>query len=224
MTRSGDVRRLAELLDEGGVLLRLLAGGRAEDKDYPRPVLAAGVVVGRAVALIADGFPAGAGGGGSGGHGPPGGLAEVVARGWAEHGCPAGRAAGCADCEDGYVYRPDPTTKAADEIVRRVDQAVGELRHATTALYLASKGEGKAPTAPDDDMWCANHLRHGMFEPAGRRTGRCGWCYRFALAEGVDAPKQLLDAKARGIRVTAQMIDGARPAARPGRRKRRRAA
>jgi len=60
-------------------------------------------------------------------------------------------------------------------------------------------------TALDPEQ-CEVHKRHGFaFEPPFCRS-RCRWCYDFWLAEGVDAPADLLQAKAEGRRISRKMV------------------
>jgi hypothetical protein len=221
-----DYRALAELVDEARSLLELVTAGRAADKEHPQVVLPASEILQRARDAKADGYPTRSMGGG-GGSGVALGLADVVTADWVEHrDCPGGEGIGCSKCSDGFVYRPAELTRSsAVDLVNRVRQAVTELRRASAAMHKASSHEGKASPPPDDDLWCQNHLKHGMFEPRAPKRALCRWCYDFRLANSLDAPKDLLLRRARGERITAQTIDKTlgQFANRTGRRKRRRA-
>jgi hypothetical protein len=65
---------------------------------------------------------------------------------------------------------------------------------------------GKEHSAPDG---CRNHEQHQMgWEPV-QALGRCRWCREFFLAEGHDAPKVLLEKRARGLRVSVADVERA---------------
>lgn len=112
------------------------------------------------------------------------------------------------------------------EDVRLLTSCWAELRgiarqmDGARARILAPTDEG-AKVDPD---CCAVHERHEMgFEPL-HRSGRCRWCYDFWQAEGVDPPKPLLEARARGQRITAAMVTDAlrhQPKAKSSKKRRR---
>lgn len=81
---------------------------------------------------------------------------------------------------------------------------------------------GKEHPAPDG---CRNHAEHDLgWEPV-HSSGRCRWCYDFWSVEGVDAPKALLEKRARGRRINESDVDAALAHRRSKRaRKRRRKA
>lgn len=66
-------------------------------------------------------------------------------------------------------------------------------------------------TKVESDAWCVHHKTHGFSEPLGSRprNGVCGWCQDFRRAEGVLPPKLVLEARARGERVTARLVASA---------------
>lgn len=204
-----DTRRLAELADEARSLLDLLATGRRPDKEHPQAVLPAQEILERARDARPDGYPRRSMGGGCGTRSTSG-LAELVTQDWIEHAECEGE--GCRKCSDGFVYHPaERARSAAVEVVNRVASAVAELRQASAALHKASSNEGDPKPAPaDEELWCTNHLKHRMFEPrAEKRNHLCRWCYEFRLANRADAPKQLLELRAQGKRITGRSIDQA---------------
>lgn len=123
--------------------------------------------------------------------------------------------------EDGYPIPPlsDPTgngvvamldgtrkrSSVRDELLvlnGALSEVLGHVRqaHGAMARAMVPPGELLNPDA------CVVHLRHGFgFEPV-YRCRSCRWCYQFSLAEGVDPPYALLDARSRGQRITERMV------------------
>jgi hypothetical protein len=109
----------------------------------------------------------------------------------------------------------DPTGELATEVVKVRDPI---RAHAESALWALVNAQGMLRKAKsemirafeesdvtDGDPRCAPHAGAGFFvEP--ERGERCGWCYRFWLAEGVDPPPELVRAKEAVGRVTSRMV------------------
>lgn len=99
--------------------------------------------------------------------------------------------------------------------------AVGEM------LSLARQADGargralepaKEPLTPDG---CRNHGEQGMgWEPVHCQR-LCRWCYDFRANEGFDAPRALLEQRARGQRISESDVERAAPHRRSKRARRR---
>lgn len=74
---------------------------------------------------------------------------------------------------------------------------------------------------PTGDPGCTSCKRIDAFAPA-TRAGRCDWCYRWWLAENEDPPVGVLEARARGDRITTKIVAQARADSRRRRRRTRR--
>lgn len=90
-----------------------------------------------------------------------------------------------------------------------VNAALNEIlslaRQADGAVIRALE-PGKEHAVPDG---CRNHAEHGMgWEPV-QALARCRWCREFFLAEGHDAPKELLEQRAQGRRISEADVDRA---------------
>lgn len=82
-------------------------------------------------------------------------------------------------------------TEAVAEIVKQARVADG-----ARARALEPGKDHKPPPG------CRNHAAHGLeWEPV-QALERCRWCREFWLAEGQDAPKELLEQRARGQRIS----------------------
>lgn len=106
------------------------------------------------------------------------------------------------------VYgRSSPTRKEIETMNGAVTEMLTLARQADGARARALE-PGKEHTPPDG---CRNHLEHGMgWEPVTAKE-RCRWCYEFWSAEGVDAPKPLLEKRARGQRISELDVESAIP-------------
>lgn len=140
---------------------------------------------------------------------------------WMQRGYPTGgqggtgytgsRVENAVISDDGLRY--DPTVKRA---TRDIASFEDDLETAKLALARAEKVAVSntvttlKPGKDDDDLWCENHARHNMAEPVGERgKGWCRWCEDFERAEGTLPPKDVLEKRARGERITAQVVDRA---------------
>ena len=98
----------------------------------------------------------------------------------------------------------DPIHHQQTTTLRGLTSAIGDLRLARDTLAKAFQPQDLRPAEPG----CANHNRHGHWEPI-HTNGRCRWCYDFWLNFGLDAPAQLIQARAEGRRITQPMVDQA---------------
>lgn len=80
----------------------------------------------------------------------------------------------------------------------------------------------KDQPADNSEDWCRNCLRHGFCNPR-HRGDSCRSCYDFALAyPDLERPRELIQAKHEGRRITQPMVDEAVARARQARRNKRR--
>lgn len=97
----------------------------------------------------------------------------------------------------------DPIRKLARQVARGLDAAVVDLLSVVSALVQATPGKVTENVEPG----CRNHqIRIDSFEPV-YRDGRCRWCYDWWLAHGDDAPTEILEARARGERITTKFVE-----------------
>lgn len=96
----------------------------------------------------------------------------------------------------------DPIRYHRESVIRGVAGALGDLRMALSALAHAFDPDETSPGEPA----CRSHMAIGVWELAVH-NGRCRWCYDFWLAEGVDPPAGLLEARRDGKRITRPMVD-----------------
>lgn len=112
----------------------------------------------------------------------------------------------------------DPIRHNGDAVFRGLTGALGDLRMALGSLIKIAQQTQTFPGEPG----CVNCAQIGRFEEVTRGV-RCRWCHDFWLAQKVDAPLELLQARADGKKITQQMIDQALQPARFGRTKAKRA-
>lgn len=101
-----------------------------------------------------------------------------------------------------------------DDVSIALEAVVRETQTARRGLESAYAKAQRAKPKPDNtvklptDTWCVHHERHGMAEPLGTkpRRGLCGWCEGFERTYRQLPPKKLLDARARGERITDRLI------------------
>jgi len=114
----------------------------------------------------------------------------------------------------------DPTGSTVVALVDGRSSGVrGEVAVLTTALAeviaLVRQADGARARALEPDRahvvpeGCRNHAAHDLgWEPV-QALGRCRWCREFFLSEGSDAPRSLLEARARGQRISERDVDQA---------------
>jgi hypothetical protein len=110
----------------------------------------------------------------------------------------------------------DPMRHNAASVWRGLSGALGDLRMARGAMMKAFEGVDTDPGEPG----CTNHAHIGRWEPVSR-AGRCAWCYSFWTAQRIDAPEELLRARAAGKRITQSLVDEALRGSRRSKGKRR---
>jgi hypothetical protein len=104
------------------------------------------------------------------------------------------------------VYgRSSPTRREIETMNGALNEILDLARQADGARSRALE-PGKEHKAPDG---CRNHLAHGLGWHPPLAKERCRWCYEFWSAEGVDAPKELLEKRDRGGRVNEADVDRA---------------
>lgn len=104
------------------------------------------------------------------------------------------------------VYgRSSPTRKEITTMTEAIAEIVKQARVADGARARALE-PGVQHKAPDG---CRNHLAHGLGWHPVTAKERCRWCYDFWSAEGVDAPKELLEKRDQGRRVNEADVDRA---------------
>lgn len=81
-----------------------------------------------------------------------------------------------------------------------------------------------AASLNDSTNWCASHLAVGSMEPTRRENGRlCRWCEDLSrILKVSEPPKELVDKRARGQRITTADIGNARKALKSKRKKAKR--
>lgn len=89
-----------------------------------------------------------------------------------------------------------------DSVQRGITGALGDLRLARDAL---GKLVGTMRAGPGEPG-CVIHRRVLGLHETATRGNRCDWCYRFALAEGIDPPAVLLERKEQGKHITKTMV------------------
>jgi hypothetical protein len=113
-------------------------------------------------------------------------------------------------CDDAVVDLAE-IQRLVNELRPRVDR----LRTVTSRWGYAVPGEweqrprprpGK-PTehATNAERWCRSHERIGAAEPV-RARGLCRWCGDFESAQEMLPPLGVLEAHARGLRITTALI------------------
>ena len=112
----------------------------------------------------------------------------------------------------------DPMWEQAASVWQALTHALGDLRVARGSMIKAFEGRDEEP----DEPGCVNCQRVASWVPV-HRSERCRWCYDFWLAEGFDAPDDLLKVRASGRPVTQRMVTQARPAKAQRRSTRRKA-
>lgn len=69
------------------------------------------------------------------------------------------------------------------------------------------------PTPTTDTHWCTSCLRSNHFTPrapekeVGRHSTLCGWCHAWQRTHDTLPPIALIDARARGQRITSRIIE-----------------
>lgn len=106
------------------------------------------------------------------------------------------------------VYgRSSPTRKEIETMTGAIKEILTLARQADGARARALE-PAKEHIAP---AGCRNHAAYGMgWEPVTAKE-RCRWCYEFWSAEGADAPKALLEKRARGQRISEADVEAAIP-------------
>lgn len=94
-----------------------------------------------------------------------------------------------------------------ERILRRIDidmTRLRQLRHEWAPKQGLSKPTNDGP----GDDWCACcYAADGSFEPVSARyKGLCRWCGDFRAEQGQRPPAELVKARHRGERITAQMV------------------
>lgn len=130
------------------------------------------------------------------------------------HGDPAGELVARRDARP----QADPVFAALESVVRHVHEARRRLEQAGSAAAKAHPPAQLAEQA-EDRAWCWPCARQGVMSPTYRDSGdgesrptpRCRPCYEWWLASGpqgrrTEQPPQLILARARGERITAQMV------------------
>lgn len=156
------------------------------------------------------GFPSSTPGSGSVGGGGGGPRESIVER----------LALGGELAEDSALVDLAELGRLVAELRPRVDR----LRTVTQRWGFAVTGEfepvrrprpGK-PTehAVNAERWCRSHERIGVAEPV-RARGLCRWCGEFELAQQMLPPLGVLEAHARGQRITTALIEQFRVAETP---------
>jgi hypothetical protein len=117
---------------------------------------------------------------------------------------------------DGVI--DDPLQYLSETVLRTVSGARGDLRTACNALMCSTRLVATCQGEPG----CRSCETIGQWTPV-RAAGRCRWCYDFSIAQGVDPPEDLLQARAAGKRISQWMIDQAlaKPKKRRSRQSRR---
>jgi len=132
---------------------------------------------------------------------------------------------------DEAIVDADELRRLVDEIRPRVDQ----LRTITSRWGFAVTGEWEAVRRPrrgkptessvNAERWCTSHERIGVAEPV-RARGLCRWCAEFEAAQQMLPPLGVLEAHARGQRITTALIEQFRvvetPPKKPRNRKKKR--
>jgi hypothetical protein len=122
----------------------------------------------------------------------------------------------------------------ADELRRLVGEIrprVDRLRTITGRWGFAVPGEWEPRRRPrpgkptehesNAERWCRSHERIGVAEPV-RARGLCRWCAEFEAAQQMLPPLGVLEAHARGQRITTALIEQFRVAETPPRKSRSR--
>lgn len=117
----------------------------------------------------------------------------------------------CRDFILAVVDRPHHVERCLVGRVQNVHRPVVDLHRLTVRWgYDPKKGESADdPTLLATDlteMWCRSCLRAGSRYP--RYVGDlCQWCWRFHQEQGFLPPPEIIDARARGQRITEQMVE-----------------
>lgn len=97
----------------------------------------------------------------------------------------------------------DGVRRHADTILRGLNGALGDIRMAVgAASHITPPKQDPTPDEPE----CTNHANAGLHNEPTRSGDRCRWCYDFWLAQGVDAPAELLIARYQGKRITPGLV------------------
>lgn len=90
----------------------------------------------------------------------------------------------------------DPVHDALAAVVALTNDARRKLEQAECEAARAEPP--KTMVVSGDDVWCAHHLEHRMFEPLGAkaRRGLCGWCESFERTYAMKPPPALLRIRA----------------------------
>ena len=167
------------------------------------------------------GFPSSTPGSGSVGGGGGGPRESIVER----------LALGGELSTDSAMVDLDELGRLVAELRPRVDR----LRTVTQRWGFAVTGEWEPVRRPrpgkptehavNAERWCTSHERIGVAEPV-RARGLCRWCGEFEAAQQMLPPLGVLEAHARGQRITTALIEQFRvvetPARKPRNRKKKR--
>lgn len=105
----------------------------------------------------------------------------------------------------------DESFAALCEFHQAVSTARKVLDKALGRIEVALKPPKELPVSTDES-WCAHHLQFGLMEPRGEkgRGALCRFCDEFRRAEADLPSRGLLEARLRGRRITARMVDESR--------------